>query len=115
MSKRILLSVSGVLTVIFLVKCVVSIFDRKGLNNIMQLFAGFFFHALYFLLPAAIIVATALEFSGKPLPLIMGAVVSVLLAAFILLLRERWIMTIPALTSAVICAVYALNSIMRGK
>ncbi len=113
MSKRILLGVSGVFTVMFVVMCLNQILDRRGncIDNIMQIFAGIFFYALFFLLPAAIIAATALEFIGKPLPLITGAVVSVLLAALMLLLKAHWIMTIPALTSAVICTVFAINSL----
>lgn len=114
-SARILLGVSGAITVLFVVMCLNQILDRRGIDNIMQLFAGIFFYALFLLPPAAIIAAAALFLRGKTILLIIGAVLNVLLAALMIFLKVLWILTVPALASAAVCTVFAINSKKRGK
>lgn len=113
--SMVLLGLSGLITVGFVIACIFEIIDRQSRDNIMQLFAGFFCYALFLLLPAAILAATALFLRGRTVLLIIGAVMSVLVVMLMLVLRVLWIMTVPALVSAAVCVVFAVKSKKRGK
>lgn len=46
--------ISGAITAVFVVMCLNQIIDRRGLDNIMQLFTGLIIYSVIFLIPAAV-------------------------------------------------------------
>lgn len=114
--SRILLSISGAITAGFVIMCIIMTVANKGRDSFTELFTMFFLYAIFFLLPAAILAATALFLRGKTVALVTGAVISALLVVLIVFLsKDLPIIAMPAVVSAALCVIFAVKSKKRGK
>lgn len=110
-SSKIILGISGVLIILFVVICADQTLNRKNyvIDNVFQLFTGYIFYAVYFIVPAGILAAYALFPRNNPILLICCALISVLIAAFVFLVGGLWIFAVPAIFSAAVCVISAIK------
>lgn len=110
--SKILFGISRAITAGFIIMCIIMTIANKGRDS----FQEFFLLAIFLLLPAALLEATALFLRGDTFLLATGAVISALLAILIAFLCEGLpIICLPAVVSALLCALFAVKSKMRGK
>lgn len=116
-SSKILLGISGVLIIMFVVICADQTLNRKKyvIDNVFQLFTGYIFYAVYFIVPAGILAACALFPRKKTILLIFCALIGAFIAAFVFLVGSLWIFAVPAVFSAVVCVIFAVKHKNRGK
>lgn len=110
-SSKILLGISGVLIIMFVVMCVDQTLNRKKyvIDNVFQLFTGYIFYAVYFIVPAGILAACALLPRKNPILLIFCALIGAFIAAFVFLVGSLWIFAVPAVFSVAVCVISAIE------
>lgn len=110
-SSKLLLGISGALIIVFVVMCADQTLNRNkyAIDNVLQLFAGYIFFAVYFVVPAGILAACALFPRKNPILLIFGALISAFIAAFVFLVGSLWIFAVPAVFSAAVCVILAIK------
>lgn len=115
-SSKILLILSAAMGAGFVVMCVIETLDRRGRDNVMQLFAGWFFYAVFFLLPAALLAFAALSPKARTALLLPGAAVCLIIAAAVkFVLAMPWFFALPSAVSAAMSAVLAIKRAARRK
>ncbi len=88
-------------------------------DNVFQLFIGVFFYAVYFLVPAFIVVGTAFfpfgasEKSSVIILPIIGAAAGLLLFVFGKIFGLRWFERLPSIISALICVILVTLTIKK--
>lgn len=110
-SSKVLLVISGLLIIVFIVMCADQTICRKKyvIDNVLQLFAGFIFYAVYFIVPAGILAACALFPRKNLILLIFCALIGAFIAAFVFVVGSPWIFAVPAIFSAAVSVISAIK------